>query len=90
MFEPRIGFAPSYPFVEDLVNASKYSETRCPSWCDRVLLSKDLWHRLFSNGDAEENKSASTSFVEYDMIGETSAMGDHKVRRRKRTRAKAY
>lgn len=41
LFEFPIHFPPSYPFIEDSSNEnSDYMETRCPAWCDRVLLSQ--------------------------------------------------
>jgi inositol-1,4,5-trisphosphate 5-phosphatase len=40
LFEFPISFQPSYPFEEDRKGAEYYMQTRCPSWCDRILLSK--------------------------------------------------
>ena len=37
-----------YPFSEDTSNSSTYMHTRCPSWCDRVLLSQHCWDWLHS------------------------------------------
>lgn len=36
-----ITFPPSYPFEEGAKGeGSHYMQTRCPSWCDRVILDK--------------------------------------------------
>lgn len=40
LFEYPIEFPPSYPFVEDSKVSSDYMKTRCPAWCDRVVLSE--------------------------------------------------
>lgn len=39
LFEFPINFIPSYPFQEDVNEATSYMQTRVPAWCDRVLLS---------------------------------------------------
>jgi len=39
LFEFDISFPPSYPFEEDERGARHYMQTRCPAWCDRVLMS---------------------------------------------------
>ncbi|BES96826.1 type I inositol-1,4,5-trisphosphate [Nesidiocoris tenuis] len=70
LFEFPIHFPPSYPFIEDSSNEnSDYMETRCPAWCDRVLLSQSA--RPLVHGDGECN-------IEYGLIGKTTCMGDHK------------
>lgn len=30
----------SYPFCEDVNDGLSYMKTRCPSWCDRILMSQ--------------------------------------------------
>lgn len=30
---------PSYPYSEDSSQGKQYMNTRCPAWCDRVLMS---------------------------------------------------
>lgn len=30
---------PSYPYSEDSGQGGQYMNTRCPAWCDRVLMS---------------------------------------------------
>lgn len=39
LFEFAIHFQPSYPFEESEHEGTKYMKTRCPAWCDRVVLS---------------------------------------------------
>lgn len=39
LFEFPIHFPPSYPFEEDEHVGMNYMKTRCPAWCDRVVLS---------------------------------------------------
>lgn len=46
--ELKITFPPSYPFEESL-NGTTYGRTRCPAWCDRILMSKSavrLFHKV--------------------------------------------
>lgn len=40
LFEFPIHFAPSYPYMEDTRVGQHYMHTRCPAWCDRVVLSE--------------------------------------------------
>lgn len=40
LFEFPISFPPSYPYEEDADGGCLYMQTRCPAWCDRVLLSE--------------------------------------------------
>ncbi|KAG0725424.1 Type I inositol 1,4,5-trisphosphate 5-phosphatase [Chionoecetes opilio] len=64
-----ITFPPSYPFEEGAEGeGSHYMQTRCPSWCDRVILDKA----------AKKLVDASGSKVNYNLIGLTTTMGDHK------------
>lgn len=39
LFELKIDFPPSYPFKEE-ITSSGYMNTRCPAWCDRVLMNE--------------------------------------------------
>lgn len=66
--EYPINFPPSYPFKENISHATSYMQTRCPAWCDRVLLSHTA-KKLIENDDK----------VEYGLIGFETCMGDHKV-----------
>ncbi|KAJ7994229.1 hypothetical protein DPEC_G00263730 [Dallia pectoralis] len=69
--EEEILFPPSYPYSEDYTKPTQYMNTRCPSWCDRILMShsaKDIIHR----------KEDGESRVVYDTLGTNVCMGDHK------------
>lgn len=39
LFEFPIQFQPSYPFEENEHEGMNYMKTRCPAWCDRIVLS---------------------------------------------------
>ncbi|KAM5322855.1 inositol polyphosphate-5-phosphatase A isoform 1-T1 [Glossophaga mutica] len=39
LYELDISFPPSYPYSEDSRQGKQYMNTRCPAWCDRVLMS---------------------------------------------------
>ncbi len=69
LFEFPITFPPTYPYQEDVTSPSALMQTRCPSWCDRVLLSHSA--RLLVDDP---------SSVSYGMIGFETCTGDHKVR----------
>ncbi|KRF80901.1 uncharacterized protein Dvir_GJ26059, isoform B [Drosophila virilis] len=66
LVEYPISFIPSYPFEEDPEMPTDYMSTRCPSWCDRILMAPQIKDIIKS----DEWK--------YDMIGQTVCMGDHK------------
>lgn len=39
----------SYPYSEDYTKPTQYMNTRCPSWCDRILMShnaRDVIYRV--------------------------------------------
>ncbi|KAL4623084.1 type I inositol 1,4,5-trisphosphate 5-phosphatase-like isoform X1 [Arapaima gigas] len=60
----------SYPYSEDYTKPTQYMNTRCPSWCDRILMSHSaclIIHR-------EEGERS----VVYNTLGSTVCMGDHK------------
>ncbi|XP_069981634.1 uncharacterized protein 5PtaseI isoform X3 [Penaeus vannamei] len=64
-----IDFPPSYPFEEGAGgNGSHYMKTRCPSWCDRIILDKA----------AKKLVDSSNGKVAYNLIGLDVTMGDHK------------
>lgn len=64
-----ISFPPSYPFEEGAGgNGSHYMKTRCPSWCDRIILDKA----------AKKLVDSSNGKVAYNLIGLDVTMGDHK------------
>ncbi|KAK3886286.1 hypothetical protein Pcinc_009558 [Petrolisthes cinctipes] len=67
--EYPISFPPSYPFEEGPGgDGGSYMQTRCPSWCDRIVLDKAAKKLVDSSGGK----------VKYDIIGLTTTMGDHK------------
>ncbi|RXN20177.1 type I inositol 1,4,5-trisphosphate 5-phosphatase-like protein [Labeo rohita] len=69
--EEEIHFPPSYPYSEDYTKPTQYMNTRCPAWCDRILMSHsatDIIHRQ------EEGESG----VVYNTLGSNICMGDHK------------
>ncbi|CAF0870845.1 unnamed protein product [Brachionus calyciflorus] len=68
LYEAERNFPPSYPFMEEIESPDEYMESRCPSWCDRIIMNKNFMKFV-------EKESEST---EYGMIGEGVCMGDHK------------
>lgn len=64
-----VTFPPSYPFEEKINEAKRYMLTRCPSWCDRVLLSHSAKNLIL-----DSNK------IKYGLMGTEICMGDHKVK----------
>ncbi|XP_072935638.1 inositol polyphosphate-5-phosphatase A isoform X2 [Epargyreus clarus] len=40
LYEFPVKFPPTYPFEEDVHLPTHYMKTRCPAWCDRILLSQ--------------------------------------------------
>ncbi|XP_025016731.1 type I inositol 1,4,5-trisphosphate 5-phosphatase isoform X1 [Tetranychus urticae] len=71
LFECKISFPPSYPFTEETTSSS-YMRTRCPAWCDRILMNKSAMDLIKSQCNSSEN------CVKYEMIGKNVPMGDHK------------
>ncbi|MGH0169290.1 UNVERIFIED_CONTAM: hypothetical protein FKN15_059996 [Acipenser sinensis] len=71
--EEEIKFPPSYPYSEDYSQPTQFMNTRCPAWCDRVLLSHSARHIIHRGEEGE-------SGVIYDTLGSNVCMGDHKVR----------
>ncbi|KAH8342094.1 hypothetical protein KR059_011955 [Drosophila kikkawai] len=66
LVEYPIQFIPSYPFEEDPEMPTDYMSTRCPAWCDRILMSPQV-HEIIRSDEWT-----------YGMIGEGVCMGDHK------------
>lgn len=69
--EEDIKFPPSYPYSEENSKPTQYMNTRCPAWCDRILMSstaQDFIHRR------DDNESS----VVYNTVGPNICMGDHK------------
>uniref|UniRef100_A0A8C8DLN1 inositol-polyphosphate 5-phosphatase n=1 Tax=Oryzias sinensis TaxID=183150 RepID=A0A8C8DLN1_9TELE len=71
LIELEISFPPSYPYSEDSTQGKEYMNTRCPAWCDRILMSPSA-RDLFFKPENEEKT------VTYDNIGANVCMGDHK------------
>lgn len=44
--------------------------TRCPAWCDRILMSPSARDLIVDEAFSSED---------YNLIGENVCMGDHKV-----------
>lgn len=68
LWEFPITFAPSYPYEENPELPHHYMSTRCPGWCDRILMSKAAKKLLSDEND-----------YQYGVIGHDTCMGDHKV-----------
>ncbi|XP_037829611.1 inositol polyphosphate-5-phosphatase A isoform X1 [Kryptolebias marmoratus] len=71
LHEHQISFPPSYPYSEDCSQGKEYMNTRCPAWCDRILMSSSA-RDLFLKPENEEKS------LTYDNIGPNVCMGDHK------------
>lgn len=67
LFEFPIAFPPSYPFEEDPTLPHDYMSSRCPAWCDRILMNPTAKGLMVDQP------------AEYKMIGNDVCMGDHKV-----------
>lgn len=70
LVEYPITFPPSYPYEEDPALPENYMLTRCPAWCDRILMSPDAKNLINDNN---------FSSLHYNTIGNNVCMGDHKV-----------
>ncbi|KAG8012166.1 Type I inositol 1, partial [Nibea albiflora] len=70
--EEDITFPPSYPYSEDDTKPTQYMNTRCPAWCDRILMSHTAQEFIQKRDDGEKN-------VVYNTVGPNVCMGDHKV-----------
>ncbi|GLG95250.1 Type I inositol-1,4,5-trisphosphate 5-phosphatase [Gryllus bimaculatus] len=70
LFEFAIAFPPSYPFEEEEKGGNNYMKTRCPAWCDRVILS--------NTAKTLVNNASDPDSVEYGLMGPNTRMGDHK------------
>ncbi|XP_030370096.1 inositol polyphosphate-5-phosphatase A isoform X2 [Scaptodrosophila lebanonensis] len=72
LIEYPITFVPSYPFEEDPEMPTDYMSTRCPSWCDRILMSPHVKDVLTEDWEQMNYQKR------YNLIGEAVCMGDHK------------
>lgn len=70
LVEYPITFPPSYPYEEEPALPQSYMLTRCPAWCDRILMSPDAKNLINDNN---------FSSLHYNTIGNDVCMGDHKV-----------
>ncbi|CAF95325.1 unnamed protein product, partial [Tetraodon nigroviridis] len=72
--EENIQFPPSYPYSEEYSQPTQYMNTRCPAWCDRVLMSQTVQKFIHKKEDDDDGKK-----VVYNTVGPNVCMGDHKV-----------
>ncbi|KAF3708569.1 Type I inositol 1,4,5-trisphosphate 5-phosphatase [Channa argus] len=71
LHELEISFPPSYPYSEDSSQGKQYMNTRCPAWCDRILMSPSARDLVWKPENDERS-------VVYDNMGPNVCMGDHK------------
>lgn len=64
--ELDIHFPPSYPYSEVNTEGTLYANTRCPAWCDRILMSPSAIELVVKGRPV------------YDVMGPAVCMGDHK------------
>ncbi|XP_053536104.1 inositol polyphosphate-5-phosphatase A isoform X3 [Ictalurus punctatus] len=69
--EEEILFLPSYPYSEDYTKPTQYMNTRCPSWCDRILMSHNARDVIYRGNEGDRN-------ILYNILGPKVCMGDHK------------
>lgn len=69
--EEDIKFPPSYPYSEEYTKPTQYMNTRCPAWCDRILMSHSAQKFIRKSEDGEKS-------VVYNTVGSNVCMGDHK------------
>ncbi|KAM8759531.1 inositol polyphosphate-5-phosphatase A isoform 1-T2 [Acanthopagrus schlegelii] len=69
--EEDITFPPSYPYSEEYTKPTQYMNTRCPAWCDRILMSHTAQEFIHKRDDEEKT-------VVYNTVGPNVCMGDHK------------
>uniref|UniRef100_A0A3Q1BLS3 inositol-polyphosphate 5-phosphatase n=1 Tax=Amphiprion ocellaris TaxID=80972 RepID=A0A3Q1BLS3_AMPOC len=65
-------FILSYPYSEEYTKPTQYMNTRCPAWCDRILMSHAAQDFIERRDDGEKS-------VVYNTVGPNVCMGDHKV-----------
>ncbi|KAL7392012.1 hypothetical protein ABVT39_018102 [Epinephelus coioides] len=69
--EEDIVFPPSYPYSEEYTKPTQYMNTRCPAWCDRILMSHTAQEVIHRGDDGEKS-------IVYNTVGPNVCMGDHK------------
>nr|XP_031317915.1 inositol polyphosphate-5-phosphatase A isoform X1 [Camelus dromedarius] len=72
--ELDISFPPSYPYSEDSSQGKQYMNTRCPAWCDRVLMSPSA-KELILRGALSEQTLMSEANVSRESGNRTSVCG---------------
>lgn len=77
LFEYPVTFPPSYPYEEDPGQPGSYMTTRCPAWCDRILVSPAARKLIDEGGKGGGGGGAADGYA-YGIIGEAVCMGDHK------------
>lgn len=87
--EMEITFPPTYPYMEDVAHVKQYNPTRCPAWCDRILMSPSAQSLIAKPGDRrdeedddddedKDEEDKESTMIVYDNIGPNVCMGDHK------------
>lgn len=69
--EEDITFPPTYPYSEESYEPRVLLNTRCPAWCDRILMSHTA-NKFINRSDDDGQR------VVYNIIGPNVCMGDHK------------
>ncbi|XP_035783040.1 inositol polyphosphate-5-phosphatase A-like isoform X3 [Anopheles albimanus] len=77
LYEYPITFPPSYPYEEDPLQPGAYMTTRCPAWCDRILISPAA-RKLICGGVDNAMAKHDAGVTNYGVIGSNVCMGDHK------------
>uniref|UniRef100_A0A182MV50 inositol-polyphosphate 5-phosphatase n=1 Tax=Anopheles culicifacies TaxID=139723 RepID=A0A182MV50_9DIPT len=84
LYEFPITFPPSYPYEEDPFQPGAYMATRCPAWCDRILVSPAARKLICDDvpdsrrEDGKQGDAPGDPTVSYGIIGANVCMGDHK------------
>nr|XP_029711684.1 type I inositol 1,4,5-trisphosphate 5-phosphatase isoform X2 [Aedes albopictus] len=83
LHEYPITFPPSYPYEEDPGQPGSYMSTRCPAWCDRILISPAARKLIDDERENGKTGNATTATMAaakgtYGIMGEVVCMGDHK------------
>ncbi|TNM90249.1 hypothetical protein fugu_004483 [Takifugu bimaculatus] len=74
--EESIHFPPSYPYSEEYSQPTQYMNTRCPAWCDRVLVSHTAQKFIGKRADDDDDDGGKK--IVYNTVGPNVCMGDHK------------
>lgn len=77
LFEYPITFPPSYPYEEDPGQPGSYMSTRCPAWCDRILISPAA-RKIIDERENCKTGAMTMAKSTYGIMGEVVCMGDHK------------